>query len=110
MKAKNGIEVLIDGNKYTLCGYESAEYLQKIATYLNGKHEEVRKTVNSRLMSSDTQSILIEINVADDYFKTLAKLEELTKEKEEADRALFELKHDLVATQDKLEKLKRKNI
>ena len=37
MKKKNDVEVLIDGRKYTLCGFESQEYIQKIASYINRK-------------------------------------------------------------------------
>ena len=37
MKTKNEVEVLIGGEKYTICGYESDDYLQKIATYINRK-------------------------------------------------------------------------
>ena len=37
MAAKTDAEVIIDGKVYTLSGYESEEYLQKIASYLNGK-------------------------------------------------------------------------
>ena len=34
---KNYTEVLIDGNIYTLGGSEEAEYLQKVAAYINQK-------------------------------------------------------------------------
>ena len=37
MKQKNNVEVLIGGNTYTISGYESADYLQRIATYINTK-------------------------------------------------------------------------
>ena len=37
MAAKNNTEVIIDGKVYTLSGYESQEYLQKVATYINDK-------------------------------------------------------------------------
>ena len=35
--AKNNAEVLIGGKVYTLSGFESEEYLQQVATYLNSK-------------------------------------------------------------------------
>ena len=38
MPAKNTIKVLIGGKIITLSGYESEEYLQKIATYINNKN------------------------------------------------------------------------
>ena len=37
MKTKNDVEVIINGKQYTLSGYESSEYLQKIATHINEK-------------------------------------------------------------------------
>lgn len=43
MKKKNDVEVLIDGRKYTLCGFESPEYIQKIASYINRKLAEFHK-------------------------------------------------------------------
>ena len=39
MKKKNDVEVLIDGRKYTLCGFESPEYIQKDKMVLDMKHE-----------------------------------------------------------------------
>ena len=37
MNTKNDVEVIINGKQYTLSGYESSEYLQKIATHINEK-------------------------------------------------------------------------
>ena len=42
MAAKNNTEVIIDGKVYTLSGYESQEYLQKVATYINDKIAEFK--------------------------------------------------------------------
>ena len=38
--SKNYTEVLIGGKVFTLSGFESEEYLQKVSTYLNHKNEE----------------------------------------------------------------------
>ena len=35
MNTKNDVEVIINGKQYTLSGYESSEYLQKIANHIN---------------------------------------------------------------------------
>ena len=43
MSSKNKTEVLIDGKIYTLSGYESEEYLQRVATYINNKLAELKK-------------------------------------------------------------------
>ena len=38
--SKNYTEVLIGGKVFTLSGFESEEYLQKVSTYLNRKMDE----------------------------------------------------------------------
>lgn len=43
MSSKNTTEVIIGGKVFTLGGYESEEYLQKIATYINNKLAEFTK-------------------------------------------------------------------
>ena len=37
MASKTDVQVLLGGKVYTLSGYESEEYLQKIALYINNK-------------------------------------------------------------------------
>ncbi len=37
MSSKNTTEVIIGGKVFTLGGYESEEYLQKIVSYINNK-------------------------------------------------------------------------
>lgn len=40
MSAKTSADVLIGGKIYTLSGYESEDYLQRVAKYINGKINE----------------------------------------------------------------------
>ena len=37
MATKSNAEVVIGGKVYTLSGYESVDYLQKVATFINKK-------------------------------------------------------------------------
>ena len=64
-RLKNKTQVLIAGKIYTLSGYESEEYLQKVATYINNKLAELKKMDGYNHLSSDTKSILVDLNVAD---------------------------------------------
>ena len=66
MKDKNDVEVLINGRKYTICGFESAEYLQQIASYINRKFIDFRKKDYYARMDLDLRNILLAINIADD--------------------------------------------
>ena len=38
MSSKTDTEVIVGGKVFTLSGYESEEYLQKVASYINNKH------------------------------------------------------------------------
>ena len=84
---KTDTDVLIDGKLFTISGYESPDYIQKIASYINGKIKEFNSVEGYRRQNSDLKNVLMQINIADDYFKAkkqIAMLEEdlAAKEKE----------------------------
>ena len=103
MSSKNRAEVLIDGKIYTLSGYESEEYLQKVATYINSKLVEFKKLEGYSRQSRENKSILLELNIADDYFKAKKQAEMLEEEPAEKDKELYDLKHELIGSQIRLE-------
>ena len=93
----------IDGKIYTLSGYESEEYLQRVATYINNKLAELKKLDGYARLSQELKSILLELNVADDYFKAKNQVEMVEEELAQKDQELYDLKHELISTQIKLE-------
>ena len=103
MSSKNKTEVLIDGKINTLSGYESEEYLQRVATYINNKLAELKKLDGYARLSQELKSILLELNVADDYFKAKNQVEMVEEELAQKDQELYDLKHELISTQIKLE-------
>ena len=103
MSSKIKTQVIIAGKIYTLSGYESEEYLQKVATYLNGRIAECRNLESYQRMSPELKSILLDLNVADDYFKMKKKVEELEQELSQKDKEIYELKHELITAQISLE-------
>ena len=103
MSSKNKTEVLIDGKIYTLSGYESEEYLQRVTTYINNKLAELKKLDGYARLSQELKSILLELNVADDYFKAKNQVEMVEEELAQKDQELYDLKHELISTQIKLE-------
>ncbi|MEE0419630.1 MAG: cell division protein ZapA [Lachnospiraceae bacterium] len=103
MSSKNKTEVLIDGKIYTLSGYESEEYLQKVATYINNKLAEFKKLEGYNHQSKETKSMLLDLNIADDYFKAKKQVEMVEEELAEKDKELYDLKHELISIQIKLE-------
>lgn len=103
MASKNDTEVVIGGKVITLSGYESEDYLQRVATYINGKIAEYSKEDAFRRQPLDMQNVLLQLNIADDYFKAKKQIEALEAEVEAKDKELYDIKHELIATQIKLE-------
>ena len=103
MSAKTNAEVVIDGKVYTLSGYENEEYLQKVAAYINNKIAEFDDMDEYKHLPGNMKSTLIELNIADDYFKAKAQIEKLEQDIEAKDREIYDLKHDLISNQIKAE-------
>ena len=108
MTAKKSAEVIIDGKVYTLSGYEEEGYLQKVGTYINGKINEFSEMDEFRKLSADTRHTLIELNIADDYFKAKDSVEKHELDMEQKEKEIYDLKHDLIADQIKIEDLEKK--
>lgn len=103
MSSKTDTEVIIGGKVLTLSGHESEEYLQKVASYINNKINEYAKLDSFKRQPMDTQNILIQINIADDYFKAKSQIELLEQDLKAKENELYDLKHELIATQIKLD-------
>ena len=107
MSRKSNVEVSIGGKVYTLSGYEGAEYLQKVASYLNRKISEIHAAEDYRRLSPEMKAMLLQLNIADDYFKARDQIERLQKENERKDREIYDLKHNLVTSQLEAQKNKK---
>jgi cell division protein ZapA len=103
MSAKTDTEVFIGGRVFTLSGYESEEYLQKVASYINNKMSEYSKLESYTRQTSDIRNILLLLNVADDYFKAKDKIASLEEDLHTKEKELYDLKHELISAQMKLE-------
>ena len=104
---KTSAEVIIDGRVYTLSGYESEEYLQRIASYLNAKMSEFSNLQGYTKLNSDYKSVLMQINIADDYFRAQKSADELRREMAAKEKDLYDIKHELISTQMKLDNNER---
>ena len=103
MDSKNYAEVLIDGNIYTLAGAEEKSYFQKVAAYINDKLEQMRLQPGFTKQNDNYQTVMVELNIADDYFKAVDRLKAMERQKADMEREMYSLKHELVSTQMKLE-------
>lgn len=107
MSSKNDAEVIINGKIYTLSGYESEEYLQKVATYINNKIAEFKNVDGYRRLNVDLQRVLLELNIADDYFKAKKQADSIEGELHSKDKQLYDVKHELIAAQIQIESLEK---
>ena len=95
MAQKIDIPVVIGGKVYTLSGYEGEDYLQNIATYINGKIAECKTSEQYRRMNTEYQGVLLALNIADDYF--------IAKDDTEKEQQLYDLRHEVIEAQIKHE-------
>ena len=109
MAEKHSVKVLIDGKAITLSGYESEEYLQRVAFYLNNKIAELSSISGYGRLTQDTKSMLLEFNISDDYFKAKSQVDSMEQDLENKDQSTYDIKHDLVAAQMEIERLKKEN-
>ena len=103
MKKRNDIKVVIGGKQYNMGGYESEEYLQSLASYINAKTNELKNSGGIPKLDSDIANILLQINIADDYFKIKKNQEETEREYFEKQKENMDLKHEIIGLQAKLE-------
>ena len=103
MSAKTETEVMIGGKVFTLSGNESEEYLQRVAIYINNKLAEYNKIESYRKQSVDSKNVLLQLNIADDYFKAKKQISLLEEELQNKEKEMYDLKHELIASQIKLE-------
>ena len=99
MSGKNSVEVIIEGKVYNLGGYESEEYMQKIANFVNNKLEEVKKLESYPYHSIELRHVLMYINLGDEYFKAKKKTDSLQEEIEMKDRLMYDMKLELIDAQ-----------
>lgn len=109
MAEKTNAEVSIGGRVFTLSGYESEEYLQRVASYLNNKIVELRQSDNYCKQPPDVQALLMELNIADDYFKAKKQADSIEGELDSKDKQLYDVKHELIAAQIQIESLEKEN-
>ena len=103
----NHVAVTICGDEYTLVAEESAAYMQKVGSYVNGKMAEVLESARVGRMDA---AVLTAVNIADELFKAQAAAEQLRgqikgylDQASKAQSEVSELKREVFRLQQKLE-------
>ena len=111
MAFKNTAQVVIGGKIITLGGYESEEYFQKVASYINNKIAELSEMPGYSRQPMETKHTLLSLNITDDYFKAKKQAEIFEQDLQQKDQEMYELKHELISLRMKLEEAeKQKNV
>ena len=74
-----------------------------MAQFVNEKIQEVRTLPGFKRLDEEYQTLLLNLNLADAYFKEKEEVTRLAEAAEEKERELYAVKHDMVSTQMKLE-------
>ena len=107
MAEKNVVKVVIDGKPVTVGGYESADYLGRVAYYINSKIAELRELPGYKRYQDDMRTILLALNIADDYYKAKLRADSMEDELESRDSEGYETKRKLVDAQMRIKELER---
>ena len=107
MAVKNTAKVIIGGKIITLGGYESEEYFQKVASYINKKMDELRGMPGYSRQPMETKHTLLSLNITDDYFKAKKQAEIFEQDLQQKDQEMYDLKHELISLRMQIEEAQK---
>ena len=102
---KNKITVNIAGQSYTLVAAEDAAYMEKVASHVDAKVQEVLDESKVSLVDS---AILGALNIADEYFKEVEASENLRRQLKDYLEEGAALKQELSEAKREIFKLQNK--
>ena len=108
MAVKNTAKVIIGGKIITLGGYESEEYFQKVASYINKKMDELSAMPGYSRQPMETKHTLISLNITDDYFKAKKQAEVVEQDLQQKDQEMYDLKHELISLRMQIEEAQKR--
>ncbi len=105
MAKKNAVEVIIGGKVVKISGTESQEYLHQVAVYINNKILEFEALPGYRKQTVEQRQLMLNMNLADDFFKIKNQMDKLHKELKKKDEELYGVKHEAVQGKLEIERL-----
>jgi cell division protein ZapA len=100
----NKVKIRIAGKDHWIVGTESEEYIQKIGLYVDKKMSDVMKAGENNL-STVMGSVLVSVNIADDYFKERDRANQQKTKMNEMEKQIKDLQNKLNALEAKCSKL-----
>ena len=102
---KNRVEVVIDGQIITLVSDEKEAYMQKVALYIDKKLGEIKSSKSNKPITEHLRTLLISVNIADDYFKALEQYNSLNNTHQTYVREMGLLQEENILLSEKLHEL-----
>jgi len=77
---ENRVDVVINGDVIKIKSSESIDYLQRLAHYTGVRINEISERYATIMISERERTLLMALNIADDYFKAEPEMKRLTAE------------------------------
>jgi len=104
---QNKVDVVIDGKIINLRSDESPDYLQKVALYVDQKIELLKGKNLSAVVDERLRTLLIALNIADDYHKVNDQLVKLHTTCAKFSMEIAELNTEVDFLKEQVRKLKQ---
>ena len=101
---KTRTTVRISGRDYTITGYDSEDYVRRVATYVDRKLKELRAVTK---LPGDDLAVLAAVNVTDDMLKAHDENARLRDELLEARQALQSAENEIALLKSRSSKTKQ---
>lgn len=95
MEEKSELSVVIDGKVYRLSG-GSDSYLQKLASYVDGRIRELKTQPGYNKLSTEYRDILLALNITEEVFKLRDEIEVFNQDSRDREEELYKLKQEIV--------------
>jgi len=101
----NKVEVLIGGEVITLRSNERVEHLHRLARYVDEKITTITAKTRAAVLSERVRSVLIALNVADDYFKSVDSFKDVELTQKKTAKEISQLQKENTLLQQRIKEL-----
>ena len=102
---KNKIDVVLGGQIISLSSEESPEHMQKVSLYVDRKIGELKEKNLSAVVDERVRTVLVALNIADDYFKIKDRHTALDVDNQNLAKNVSRLEEENAALTEQLQKL-----
>jgi len=104
MSENNRTKITFGSRSITLSGNEDAEYVNRLADYLNGKTEEIAAAASYKRLTENDRTAMLLFNIADDYLKAKDRADRLETELKRLETESDEMRYRFVKERMQREK------